>query len=162
MKCEYGYACDRRPYFKDKHHFGIQCSLYCSHIQTLICTTHVRCFAAAAATAQRWYGIPEAGAEAFEAAAQAMYPDLFASAPDLLHQLVTMIPPPALAARGVPVCCTTQVSLSSHLKYRVAYCCVLCRRSSCVCSSVSCCIADVAVGGEAAVCVVLPSGVGQS
>ncbi|KAG5192989.1 hypothetical protein JKP88DRAFT_155437, partial [Tribonema minus] len=45
---------------------------------------------------KRWYGVPGAAAEAFEDAARALYPDLFASQPDLLHQLVTMISPAAL------------------------------------------------------------------
>ncbi|CAM9808051.1 unnamed protein product, partial [Phaeothamnion confervicola] len=55
-----------------------------------------------------WYGVAGADAEAFEAALQEMFPELFAAHADLLLQLVTMASPADLIARGVPVASCTQ------------------------------------------------------
>ncbi|KAJ2780313.1 hypothetical protein GGI15_003585 [Coemansia interrupta] len=50
-----------------------------------------------------WYGVPGAHATQFEDAMRAAVPQLFADQPDLLMQLVTMLSPEVLVARGVPV-----------------------------------------------------------
>lgn len=50
-----------------------------------------------------WYGIPGVDAEAFENCARATVPHLFDKAPDLLHQIVTMVPPGVLVQHGVKV-----------------------------------------------------------
>lgn len=52
---------------------------------------------------KKWYGIPSSHADNFELIMKSMAPDLFQRQPDLLHQLVTLISPSKLAARGVPV-----------------------------------------------------------
>ena len=50
-----------------------------------------------------WYGIPGADAERFEAAMREAVPELFESQPDLLFQLVTLLPPDRLKKAGVNV-----------------------------------------------------------
>ena len=50
-----------------------------------------------------WYGIPGADAERFEKAMQEAVPELFESQPDLLFQLVTLLPPDRLKKAGVNV-----------------------------------------------------------
>ncbi|KKK14501.1 PHD transcription factor (Rum1) [Aspergillus ochraceoroseus] len=50
-----------------------------------------------------WYGIPGADAEAFEEAMRQAVPELFESQPDLLFQLVTLMPPDQLRKAGVNV-----------------------------------------------------------
>ena len=50
-----------------------------------------------------WYGIPGADAERFEAAMKQAVPELFESQPDLLFQLVTLLPPDRLKKAGVNV-----------------------------------------------------------
>ncbi|KAL8826122.1 MAG: hypothetical protein Q9170_007529 [Blastenia crenularia] len=50
-----------------------------------------------------WYGIPGADAERFEAAMKQAVPELFESQPDLLFQLVTLLPPDQLKKAGVNV-----------------------------------------------------------
>ncbi|GBG80268.1 hypothetical protein CBR_g30634 [Chara braunii] len=50
-----------------------------------------------------WYGIPSSHAAAFERAMKQEVPMLFADHPDLLHQLVTIVPPSHLLARKVGV-----------------------------------------------------------
>jgi histone demethylase JARID1 len=50
-----------------------------------------------------WYGIPGADAEAFEAAMKEAVPELFEQQPDLLFQLVTLLPPDQLKKAGVNV-----------------------------------------------------------
>ncbi|XP_048582625.1 lysine-specific demethylase 5A isoform X2 [Nematostella vectensis] len=55
-----------------------------------------------------WYGIPGDAAEEFEMAMKEAAPELFEAQPDLLHQLVTIISPNALTAKGVPVVRTNQ------------------------------------------------------
>ncbi|KAK9825321.1 hypothetical protein WJX74_009284 [Apatococcus lobatus] len=50
-----------------------------------------------------WYGVPAHASEALEEACKDALPHLFAAAPDLLYQLVTMVSPRQLQARGVPV-----------------------------------------------------------
>ncbi|PWY79630.1 PLU-1-domain-containing protein [Aspergillus heteromorphus CBS 117.55] len=50
-----------------------------------------------------WYGIPGADAEAFEEAMRSAVPELFEGQPDLLFQLVTLMPPDQLRKAGVNV-----------------------------------------------------------
>lgn len=50
-----------------------------------------------------WYGIPGEDAEKFEAAMKEAVPDLFETQPDLLFQLVTLLPPEKLKKAGVRV-----------------------------------------------------------
>jgi JmjC domain, hydroxylase/C5HC2 zinc finger len=50
-----------------------------------------------------WYGIPGADAEAFEKAMRQAAPELFEAQPDLLFQLVTLLPPDQLTEAGVHV-----------------------------------------------------------
>ena len=50
-----------------------------------------------------WYGIPGEDAESFEQAMKAAVPELFESQPDLLFQLVTLLPPDQLKKAGVNV-----------------------------------------------------------
>ena len=50
-----------------------------------------------------WYGIPGADAERFERAMKEAVPELFEQQPDLLFQLVTLLPPDQLRRAGVRV-----------------------------------------------------------
>lgn len=50
-----------------------------------------------------WYGIPGADAERFEEAMKQAVPELFETQPDLLFQLVTLLPPDQLKKAGVSV-----------------------------------------------------------
>ncbi|KAK9803314.1 hypothetical protein WJX73_000542 [Symbiochloris irregularis] len=50
-----------------------------------------------------WYGVPPEASETLEAAFRDALPHLFEAAPSLLYQLVTMLSPMQLQARGVPV-----------------------------------------------------------
>ncbi|KAL8737258.1 MAG: hypothetical protein Q9181_001844 [Wetmoreana brouardii] len=50
-----------------------------------------------------WYGIPGDAAERFEDAMKEAVPELFATQPDLLFQLVTLLPPDQLKKAGTPV-----------------------------------------------------------
>lgn len=52
---------------------------------------------------QIWYGVPSNASEALEKAMKDAFPQHFKTAPDLLYQLVTMLSPSQLKARGVPV-----------------------------------------------------------
>lgn len=51
---------------------------------------------------KKWYGIPSSYADEFERTMKALAPDLFQRQPDLLHQLVTLISPSELSAKGIP------------------------------------------------------------
>ncbi|ALC38767.1 lid [Drosophila busckii] len=55
-----------------------------------------------------WYGVPGSCAEQFEETMKRAAPELFASQPDLLHQLVTIMNPNILMNNGVPVYRTDQ------------------------------------------------------
>ncbi|XP_055857756.1 lysine-specific demethylase lid-like [Episyrphus balteatus] len=55
-----------------------------------------------------WYGVPGSKAETFEKTMKSAAPELFASQPDLLHQLVTIMNPNILMNSGVPVYRTDQ------------------------------------------------------
>jgi len=52
---------------------------------------------------QVWYGVPAHASGALEEAMRDALPHLFETAPNLLYQLVTMVSPRQLLARGVPV-----------------------------------------------------------
>ena len=56
------------------------------------------------ASVQVWYGVPAHASEALEEAMRDALPHLFEAAPSLMYQLVTMLSPTQLKARGVPVC----------------------------------------------------------
>jgi histone demethylase JARID1 len=58
--------------------------------------------------AKTWYGVPGSHADDFEKSFEKAMPDLFASQPDLLFQLVTMLSPSLLRDDGVPVFRTDQ------------------------------------------------------
>lgn len=51
---------------------------------------------------KKWYGIPSSYADEFERTMKTLAPDLFQRQPDLLHQLVTLISPSDLVAKGIP------------------------------------------------------------
>lgn len=51
---------------------------------------------------KKWYGIPSSHADEFESIMKASAPDLFRRQPDLLHQLVTLLSPTAIAKKGIP------------------------------------------------------------
>ena len=50
-----------------------------------------------------WYGVPGAAADQFEEVMRQSAPELFEQAPDLLHQLTTIMNPNLLMEAGVPV-----------------------------------------------------------
>lgn len=51
---------------------------------------------------KKWYGIPSSYADEFERTMKALAPGLFQRQPDLLHQLVTLMSPSELCAKGIP------------------------------------------------------------
>jgi hypothetical protein len=61
-----------------------------------------------------WYGVPGDCAVQFEEAMKSKAPDLFEQAPDLLHQLTTIMNPNLLMEQGVPVSVNKHLFLS-HL-----------------------------------------------
>ncbi|KAJ5586182.1 hypothetical protein N7450_005969 [Penicillium hetheringtonii] len=68
-----------------------------------------------------WYGIPGADAEAFESAMRAAVPELFEGQPDLLFQLVTLMPPDKLRKAGVNVYAVDQRAGQFVLTFPQAY-----------------------------------------
>ena len=50
-----------------------------------------------------WYGVPQRGFDAFEKAMRTELPDLFAAVPNLMFQLVTLLPPHVLLRHNVPL-----------------------------------------------------------
>jgi len=58
-----------------------------------------------------WYGVPGSAAGLFEECMQKAAGDLFEQAPDLLHQLTTIINPNILMAYGVPVMSSSYILL---------------------------------------------------
>ena len=68
-----------------------------------------------------WYGVPGDGAEDFERTMKEAAPELFEAQPDLLHQLVTIINPNALTAKGVPVVRTNQYAGEFVVTFPRAY-----------------------------------------
>ena len=81
-------------------YFGMLFSAFCWHVEDHYLGSVNYLHAGAPKT---WYGIPSASADAFEDAVRVMVPGLLDAAPDLLHRLVTLVPPLAGARRrGVP------------------------------------------------------------
>ncbi|KAH7368667.1 histone demethylase JARID1A [Plectosphaerella cucumerina] len=68
-----------------------------------------------------WYGIPGADAEKFEAAMKEAVPELFETQPDLLFQLVTLLPPEQLKKAGVRVCALDQRAGQFVITFPQAY-----------------------------------------
>ncbi|CAG8940633.1 unnamed protein product [Penicillium salamii] len=68
-----------------------------------------------------WYGIPGADAEAFETAMREAVPELFEGQPDLLFQLVTLMPPDKLRKAGVNVYAVDQRAGQFVLTFPQAY-----------------------------------------
>uniref|UniRef100_A0A1B0CWY8 [histone H3]-trimethyl-L-lysine(4) demethylase n=1 Tax=Lutzomyia longipalpis TaxID=7200 RepID=A0A1B0CWY8_LUTLO len=68
-----------------------------------------------------WYGVPGSQAERFEQTMKREAPELFASQPDLLHQLVTIMNPNELMNNGVPVYRTDQHSGEFVITFPRAY-----------------------------------------
>lgn len=64
-----------------------------------------------------WYGCPGSSADQFEEVMRQTAPELFEQAPDLLHQLTTIINPDILMAKGVPVSVSQILTLacSNHI-----------------------------------------------
>jgi histone demethylase JARID1 len=87
-------------------YFGMMFSAFCWHVEDHYLGSINYMHAGAAKT---WYGVPTHAADAFERAVRAIVPGIFKDAPDLLHRLVTLVPPAVLAGgHGVPVCQTVQ------------------------------------------------------
>lgn len=68
-----------------------------------------------------WYGIPGAEAAAFEEAMRQAVPELFEGQPDLLFQLVTLMPPDQLRKAGVNVYAVDQRAGQFVLTFPQAY-----------------------------------------
>ena len=82
-------------------YFGMMFSAFCWHVEDHYLGSVNYLHAGAPKT---WYGVPTEGADAFERAVKAVVPSLMEQAPDLLHRLVTLVPPSVLRdAHGVDV-----------------------------------------------------------
>ena len=82
-------------------YFGMLFSAFCWHVEDHYLGSVNYLHAGAPKT---WYGIPSTSADAFEDAVRVMVPGLLDAAPDLLHRLVTLVPPAALRdGHGVEV-----------------------------------------------------------
>lgn len=68
-----------------------------------------------------WYGIPGSDAEAFEEAMRQAVPELFEGQPDLLFQLVTLMPPDQLRKAGVNVYALDQRAEQFVITFPQAY-----------------------------------------
>ncbi|PSK36664.1 Lid2 complex component lid2 [Elsinoe australis] len=68
-----------------------------------------------------WYGIPAEDAEKFEHAMREAVPELFETQPDLLFQLVTLLPPEKLKKAGVRVYAIDQRAGEFVITYPQAY-----------------------------------------
>ncbi|KAK3776769.1 hypothetical protein RRG08_058519 [Elysia crispata] len=68
-----------------------------------------------------WYGVPGSAATKFEDAMRETAPELFEQAPDLLHQLTTIINPNVLQAKGVPIVRTDQCAGEFIVTFPRAY-----------------------------------------
>ena len=79
---------------------GMCFSTFCWHNEDHYCySANYQHFGAT----KTWYGIPGADAERFEQAMREAVPELFEMQPDLLFQLVTLLPPDTLKKAGVDV-----------------------------------------------------------
>lgn len=52
---------------------------------------------------KKWYCVPESNCLKFEQYMKSLAPDLFLKQPDILHQLITLVPPSQLVANGIEV-----------------------------------------------------------
>ena len=87
-------------------YFGMMFSAFCWHVEDHYLGSINYMHAGAPKT---WYGAPTHAADAFERAVRDIVPGIFKDAPDLLHRLVTLVPPAVLGeGHGVPVCQTLQ------------------------------------------------------
>ncbi|XP_012946958.1 lysine-specific demethylase 5A isoform X2 [Aplysia californica] len=68
-----------------------------------------------------WYGVPGPAATKFEDAMRETAPELFEQAPDLLHQLTTIMNPNLLMAKGVPIVRTDQCAGEFVVTFPRAY-----------------------------------------
>ena len=87
-------------------YFGMLFSAFCWHVEDhyLGSINYLH-----AGSAKTWYGIPGKDADLFETAVKTTVPTLLDDKPDLLHRLVTLVPPGSLRdAHGVEVFQTTQ------------------------------------------------------
>ncbi|CAN3501857.1 histone demethylase Jhd2p [Diutina catenulata] len=84
---------------------GSMLSTFCWHVEDHYTLSANYCHLGAT---KKWYGVPAADADRFEHLMRTSAPDLFKKQPDLLHQLVTLMNPTALARSGVRVCYADQ------------------------------------------------------
>ena len=81
-------------------YLGMRFATFCWHVEDhFLCSLNYLHRGAS----KTWYGIPGGDAEAFENCARATVPHLFKDAPDILHQIVTMVPPGVLVQHGIKV-----------------------------------------------------------
>ena len=86
-------------------YLGMLFATFCWHVEDhFLCSLNYLHRGAA----KTWYGVPGSDAEAFENCARATVPRLFEQAPDILHQIVTIVPPGVLVDHGVKVVHTVQ------------------------------------------------------
>lgn len=86
-------------------YLGMLFATFCWHVEDhFLCSVNYLHTGAS----KTWYGVPGSDAEAFENCARATVPRLFQQAPDILHQIVTMVPPGILIDHGVKVVHTVQ------------------------------------------------------
>lgn len=86
-------------------YLGMLFATFCWHVEDhFLCSVNYLHRGAA----KTWYGVPGSDAEAFENCARATVPRLFEQTPDILHQIVTMVPPGVLVDHGVRVVHTVQ------------------------------------------------------
>uniref|UniRef100_A0A7S0KHE5 Uncharacterized protein n=2 Tax=Ostreococcus mediterraneus TaxID=1486918 RepID=A0A7S0KHE5_9CHLO len=81
-------------------YLGMRFATFCWHVEDhFLCSLNYLHRGAS----KTWYGIPGVDAEAFENCARATVPHLFKDAPDILHQIITMVPPGVLVQHGIKV-----------------------------------------------------------
>ena len=87
-------------------YLGMMFAAFCWHVEDhYLCSVNYL----HAGAPKTWYGIPGTSADAFERAVREIVPSLVESAPDLLHRIVTLVPPALLRdAHGVEVFQTLQ------------------------------------------------------
>lgn len=74
-------------------YLGMMFAAFCWHVEDHYLSSVNYLHAGAPKT---WYGVPTAAAEDFERAVRTIVPSLVDNAPDLLHRLVTLVPPAVL------------------------------------------------------------------
>ena len=97
---------------------GMCFSTFCWHNEDHYCySANYQHFGAT----KTWYGIPGKDADAFETAMREAVPELFAAQPDLLTQLVTLLPPERLKKAGVNVYAADQRAGQFVITFPQAY-----------------------------------------